>query len=58
METYLGDGVYASYNRYNITLDLRAQSKSEAAPYDVIVMEPPVLNGLLNFLERIKNAST
>lgn len=40
-DTYLGDGVYASYDGYFITLDLRGQDD-----YTRIALEPRVLDAL------------
>ena len=46
-DRYLGDGVYASWNGYAITLDLRAQPPS--LPITAIVLEPEVMNALRDF---------
>jgi hypothetical protein len=43
METYLGDGVYAVFDGWNITLDLRAQG------HEKICLEPEVLLALFKF---------
>lgn len=40
-ERYLGDGVYASYDGYNVWLDTRAQE-----PIQQIALEPDVLVAL------------
>lgn len=48
-EEYLGDGVYASFDGYHIFLDLRAQGP------DRIALEPPVLDKLLEYRERMVN---
>ena len=42
-ETYLGDGVYATFDGWNITLDLRAQGPEK------ICLEPEVLLNLYKF---------
>lgn len=42
-DTYLGDGVYASFDGYAITLDLRNQDKSK------IYLEPQVFAQLIRF---------
>lgn len=47
IEDYLGDGVYASFDGYTITLDLRAQEPT--LPITRIALEPPVLDALLRF---------
>lgn len=43
LETYLGDGVYAVFDGYNIVLDLRMQGP------DKIALEPDVLDALFEF---------
>ena len=43
-ERYLGDGVYASYDGYQIWLDTRAQE-----PVNRIALEPSVLSHLHQF---------
>jgi len=48
---YIGDGVYASYDGYNITLDLRAQAAT--LPITKIVLEPPVFARLIDFQVRV-----
>jgi len=47
-EDYLGDGVYASFDGFAITLDLRGQDLSR------IVLEPQVLKSLNNFNQRMR----
>lgn len=42
-DTYLGDGVYASFDGYHIVIDLRAQGS------DRIALEPAVFKALVNF---------
>jgi hypothetical protein len=46
-DTYLGDGVYASFDGYHIVLDLRAQGT------DRIALEPQVLEALDAYRKRI-----
>ena len=46
--TYLGDGVYASYDGYHIVLDLRAQDHS------LIALDPNVLENLDAYRKLIK----
>lgn len=49
IESYLGDGVYASINEYgDLVLDLRCQDNT------IIVLESEVLNNLLKFLDYAK----
>lgn len=48
-DVYLGDGVYISYNGYNIELDLRGQDN-----YTKITLEPIVFKQLLEFLSQIE----
>ena len=47
-ETYLGDGVYATYDGCDVTLDLRAQPPS--SPITRIVLEPSVYGNLQRFV--------
>ena len=47
-DVYLGDGVYASFDGYNIVIDLRAQDS-----FTRIGLEPEVLKALLKFREDI-----
>jgi hypothetical protein len=44
-ERYLGDGVYVTFDGYNVTLDLRAQGGAE------IVLDPGVMRVLMEFNE-------
>jgi hypothetical protein len=46
-ETYLGDGVYAVFDGWNIVLDLRAQGP------DKICLEPEVLAALFLFAKQL-----
>jgi hypothetical protein len=50
-DTYLGDGVYASYDGYHIFLDLRAQDSTTR-----IGLEPQVLDALDHFRLQINRA--
>ena len=43
-DRYLGDGVYASYDGYAITLDLRGQDR-----HTRIVLEPGVIAELVKY---------
>jgi len=47
IETYLGDGVYAIFDGWNITLDLRAQGTEK------IVLEFEVLLNLFKFAKSL-----
>lgn len=49
-DTYLGDGVYASYDGYGIALDLRGQDT-----FTRIVLEPEVLQALNRYSERAES---
>lgn len=48
-DEYLGDGVYASFDGYNIVLDLRAQDSTTR-----IALEPLVLSALITYAERVR----
>lgn len=48
-DTYLGDGVYASFDGYGVVLDLRAQDSTTR-----IALEPSVLRALNEYWERIQ----
>ncbi len=50
-DRYLGDGVYASFDGYQIILDLRAQDNTTK-----IALEPPVMGALFEFQKYIENA--
>ncbi|MCP4902636.1 MAG: hypothetical protein GY906_37200 [bacterium] len=52
VETYLGDGVYATFDGYNIWLDLRGQDD-----FTRIALEPAVLDALNQFRDEIKENS-
>ncbi len=43
-ERYLGDGVYATFDGFSVTLDLRGQDNTTR-----IVLEPEVLDALVKF---------
>jgi hypothetical protein len=47
IETYLGDGVYASFDGFGIWLDLRAQGPER------ICLEPNVLVALVEFAKTL-----
>lgn len=48
-ETYLGDGVYASFDGYHVWLDTRMQETVHK-----IALEPDVLEALTRYVERMK----
>lgn len=48
--TYLGDGVYAVFDGYGISLDLRAQEPTR--PITRIYLEPQVLDAFDRFRRR------
>lgn len=49
-DEYLGDGVYASFDGFGITLDLRAQEPT--VPITTIVLDPEVYQALVNYHAR------
>lgn len=49
-DSYLGDGVYASFDGYHITLDLRGQDN-----HTKIALEPQVLDALRGYEVYIHN---
>jgi hypothetical protein len=49
---YLGDGLYASYDGYQVTL----KANSETNPTDTVYLDPHVLFALLNFIKRIQGS--
>ena len=49
MKTYIGDGVYAKYDGYTVTL---YTDREEGRHY--IVLEPEHIEALNNFIERSK----
>ena len=50
-DTYLGDGVYASFDGYHVWLDLRVQN-----PANRIALEPEVLDALWQYRRAIQAA--
>jgi len=52
-DEYLGDGVYASFDGYHITLDLRGQDRTTR-----IALEGPVLDALFAYRKRCDGAMT
>ncbi len=58
-DTYLGDGVYASFDGYQVWLDLRAQDGFPFTPggHPGIALEGVVLGALNDYVERIKAAA-
>jgi len=52
LEDYLGDGVYATWDGWSITLDLRAQLPT--SPVTTIALEPEVLEALDRFRARCR----
>ena len=55
-DTYLGDGVYASFDGYHVWLDLRAQDRLSTTPsgHSGIALDGTVLKALAEYVERIK----
>ena len=49
MDTYLGDGVYASFDGYQIWLDLRDQDSTTK-----IALDASVLRSLIEFTKKIE----
>lgn len=50
-DTYLGDGVYASFDGYQIWLDLRGQDRTTK-----IALDPRVVEALFAYIQEIENA--
>lgn len=48
-DSYLGDGVYASFDGYDIVLDLRAQDSTTR-----IALEPAVMDALIVYRARLR----
>lgn len=48
---YLGDGVYADWDRYNIILT----SNNGEETLDIILLEPPVVESLLKYIRKYYN---
>lgn len=53
IEAYLGDGVYATWDGYMLSLDCRAQG-----PVDRICLEPEVFSALGDFLVQCNTQQT
>lgn len=51
-DQYLGDGVYASFDGYQIWLDTRAQD-----PVNRIALDPGTLNALYRYVDRLRQTS-
>ena len=51
-EDYLGDGLYADFDGYQIIL--AANDKNSGNPTDRIALEPSVLAAFFRYVERIK----
>ena len=56
IQTYLGDGVYATYDGHYILLDLRGQQMPHQELV-LIALEPEVLDSLDRFRKTIKDLS-
>jgi hypothetical protein len=50
-DSYLGDGVYASFDGYHVILELRAQPPT--TPTTRIALEPAVFDRLVEYRARI-----
>lgn len=50
MKTYLGDSVYADFDGYNLVLT----TENGFGASNLIVLEPPVVEALTNYLTRLK----
>lgn len=53
-DSYLGDGVYASFDGFSVTLDLRAQPST--SPITQITLEPSTMKALFAYCTRITEA--
>lgn len=51
---YLGDGLYAEFNGYQIIL----KANNEISPSDVVYMDDSVVESFLHFIESIKEELT
>lgn len=49
-DRYIGDGVYVSFDGYQIVL----KANSLAYPTDVVYLEPKVWDNLVKFVEQLK----
>ena len=50
--SYLGDGVYASWDGYHIWLEVRGPTKNSR-----IALEPAVMNALMVYTKRVVEAA-
>ena len=48
--TYLGDGLYASFDGYQIVL----MANSHTEPTDTVYLEPEVLENFLEYVRKLK----
>jgi len=51
-EEYLGDGLYAAFDGYQIWL--AANDRIEGNPTDKVALEPGVAQAFINYLERLR----
>lgn len=51
-QQYLGDGLYAEFDGYQIAL----KANSPTHPTDVVYLEPSVYENLLKFVEQLREA--
>ncbi len=51
--TYLGDGLYAEFDGYQIKL----AASNGIADHDTVYLEPGVLKAFLNYIENLKEES-
>lgn len=49
---YIGDSVYVEDNGYGVTLTTNKGHQDD--PRNVIILEPEVIQGLLGYIERMK----
>lgn len=52
-DEYLGDGLYASYDGYQICL----KANSHIDPTDIVYLDPHVFIALIDFVKRIDEAN-
>ena len=52
-EDYLGDGLYADFDGYQIIL--AANDRNSGNPTDRVALEPSVIEAFLRYLNRIKS---
>ena len=50
-KVYLGDSVYAAYD--GVVLELTTENGCEDSPSNTIVMEPEVIQALVNLLDKV-----